>query len=46
MKRSGLFAAAIVAVALFSLRQDLGAANPNSAETYKQLNLSIPIRII
>src|SRR6266478_4506390 len=39
MKRSGLFAAAIVAVALFSLRQDLGAANPNSAETYKQLNL-------
>src|SRR6266850_31522 len=39
MKRSGLFAAAAVAVALFSLRQDLGAANPNSAETYKQLNL-------
>jgi carboxyl-terminal processing protease len=39
MKRSGLFAAAIVAVALFSVRQDLGAANPNSAETYKQLNL-------
>src|SRR5438876_4183955 len=39
MKRSGLFAAAIVAVALFSLRQDLGAANPNSTETYKQLNL-------
>ena len=39
MKRSGLFAAAVVAVALFSLRQDLGAANPNSAETYKQLNL-------
>src|SRR6266478_6578342 len=39
MKRSGLFAAAVVAVALFSLRQDLGAANPNSSETYKQLNL-------
>src|SRR5882724_2893520 len=39
MKRSGLFAAAVVAVALFSLRQDLGAASPNSAETYKQLNL-------
>src|SRR6266446_4370457 len=39
MKRSGLFAAAVVAVALFSLRQDLGGANPNSAETYKQLNL-------
>src|SRR5438045_9094081 len=39
MKRSGLFAAAVVAVALLSLRQDLGAANPNSAETYKQLNL-------
>src|SRR5437016_1290793 len=39
MKRSGVFAAAVVAVALFSLRQDLGAASPNSAETYKQLNL-------
>src|SRR5258705_13996159 len=39
MKRSGLFAAAVVAVALFSLRQDLGAASPNSTETYKQLNL-------
>src|SRR6201993_3925836 len=39
MKRSGLFAAAVVAVALFSLRQALGAASPNSAETYKQLNL-------
>src|SRR5437773_2190867 len=34
-----LFAAAVVVVALFSLRQDLGAASPNSAETYKQLNL-------
>src|SRR5262245_37399856 len=39
MKRSGLFAAAVVAVALLSLRQDLGAASPNSQETYKQLNL-------
>ena len=39
MKRSGLFAAAVAAVVLLSLRQDLGAANPNSAETYKQLNL-------
>src|ERR1700738_3063109 len=39
MKRPVLLAAAVVAVALFSLRQDLGAANPNSAETYKQLNL-------
>src|ERR1700752_2467316 len=39
MKRSGLFAAAVVAIALFSLRQDLGAASPNSTETYKQLNL-------
>jgi carboxyl-terminal processing protease len=39
MKRSGLFAAAVVAVVLFSLRQDLGAASPNSGETYKQLNL-------
>src|ERR1700739_1067162 len=39
MKRSGLLAAAVAAVALLSLRQDLGAASPNSAETYKQLNL-------
>ena len=39
MKRSGLFAAAVVAVALFSLHQDLGAASPNSEETYKQLKL-------
>jgi carboxyl-terminal processing protease len=39
MKRSGLFAAAVAAVVLLSLRQDLGAASPNSAETYKQLNL-------
>jgi carboxyl-terminal processing protease len=39
MKRSGLLAAAVAAVVLLSLRQDLGAASPNSAETYKQLNL-------
>src|SRR5882762_5075126 len=39
MKRSGLLAAAVVAVALFSLHQDLGAASPNSEETYKQLKL-------
>src|SRR6201998_254650 len=39
MKRSGLLAAAVVAIVLFSLRQDLGAASPNSTETYKQLNL-------
>jgi hypothetical protein len=38
MKRSGLLAAAIVVVVLFSLRQDLGRS-PNSAETTKQLNL-------
>src|SRR6266567_1070405 len=39
MKRSGLLAAAVATVVLFSLRQDGGAASPNSAETYKQLNL-------
>src|SRR5260370_15562686 len=39
MKRSGLLAAAVAAVALLSLRQDLGAASPNSTDTYKQLNL-------
>ena len=39
MKRSGLLAAAVAAVVLLSLRQDLGAASPNSTETYKQLNL-------
>src|SRR6476660_3134805 len=39
MKRSGLLAAAVAAVVLLSLRQDLGATSPNSAETYKQLNL-------
>ena len=39
MKRSGLFAAMVAAAILLSLRQDVGAASPNSAETYKQLNL-------
>jgi carboxyl-terminal processing protease len=39
MKRSGLLAAAVATLVLFSLRQDVGAASPNSADTYKQLNL-------
>ncbi len=39
MKRSGLLAAVVATVVLLSLRQDVGAASPNSAETYKQLNL-------
>ena len=39
MKRSGLFAAALVTVLLLSLRQDGGAATSNSPDTYKQLNL-------
>ena len=39
MKRSGLIAVAAATVLVFSLRQDVGAANPNSGETYKQLNL-------
>jgi carboxyl-terminal processing protease len=41
MKRSGLLVAAAVAstVVLFSLRQDVGAATANSADTYKQLDL-------
>jgi carboxyl-terminal processing protease len=41
MKRSGLLVAAAVAstVVLFSLRQDVGAATSNSADTYKQLDL-------
>jgi carboxyl-terminal processing protease len=39
MKRSGLLAAAVVTVALLSLRQDGGAATSNSTDTYKQLNL-------
>src|SRR6516165_6760679 len=39
MKRSGLLAASIATLVLFSLRQDVGAATSNSTETYKQLNL-------
>ncbi|HEX4184665.1 MAG TPA: S41 family peptidase, partial [Stellaceae bacterium] len=39
MKRSGLLAASIATLVLFSLRQDVGAAAANSTETYKQLNL-------
>ena len=40
MKRSGLVAVAVATtIILFSLRQDVGAATPNSAETYKQLDL-------
>ena len=39
MKRSGILAAVITALILFSLRQDVGAATSNSTETYKQLNL-------
>ncbi len=39
MKRLGLIAAAAAMVVVFSLRQDIGAATPNSSETYKQLNL-------
>jgi len=41
MKRSGLIAAAAVATTLLlvPLRQDVGAATPNSADTYKQLDL-------
>src|ERR1700739_3107504 len=39
MKRTGLLAASFATLVLFALRQDVGAASPNSAETYKQLNL-------
>ena len=39
MERSGLLAASIATLVLFSLRQDVGAAASNSTETYKQLNL-------
>src|SRR4029077_21112545 len=39
MKRSGIFAAVVATLVLLSLRQDVGAATPNSTETYKQLNL-------
>src|SRR6201981_3355616 len=38
MKRSGILAAVVAGVVLFSLRQDVGAATANSGETYKQLN--------
>src|SRR5262252_1616580 len=39
MKRSGILAAVVATLILFSLRQDVGAATSNSTETYKQLNL-------
>ncbi len=39
MKRSGILAAVVATVVVFSLRQDVGAATSNSTETYKQLNL-------
>src|SRR5262250_2508573 len=39
MKRSGILAAVVTALVLFSLRQDVGATTSNSTETYKQLNL-------
>jgi carboxyl-terminal processing protease len=39
MKRSGILAAVVTTLILFSLRQDVGAATSNSTETYKQLNL-------
>jgi carboxyl-terminal processing protease len=39
MKRSGVLAAVVTTLILFSLRQDVGAATSNSTETYKQLNL-------
>ncbi len=39
MKRLGLLAAAAAILAIFSLRQDVGAATPNSTETYTGLNL-------
>src|SRR6201987_1758329 len=39
MKRTGLLAASLATLVLFSLRQDVGAAASNSTDTYKQLNL-------
>src|SRR5262245_11429925 len=39
MKRLGLIAAAVGAVFLVTASGELGAASPNTAETYKQLNL-------
>ena len=39
MRRLGLSAAAVAAVLVFSSRQDIGQAAPNSSQTYKELNL-------
>src|SRR5437870_6405138 len=39
MKRSGFLAAAVATLVLFSLRHELEAARPNSAETYEQVSL-------
>src|SRR5579864_9491267 len=39
MKRLGLIAAAAGAVFLFALHQDVGAASPNTSDSYKQLDL-------
>src|ERR1700739_467843 len=39
MKRTGLLAASFATLVLFALRQDVGAASPNSADSYKQLDL-------
>src|SRR5258707_2324365 len=39
MKRLGLIAAAVGAVFLFTLHQDVGAARSNTADSYKQLDL-------
>src|SRR5271155_5264492 len=39
MKRLGLIAAAAGAVFLFTLHHDVGAASPNTADSYKQLDL-------
>jgi carboxyl-terminal processing protease len=39
MNRTGLMVAAAAAAAVFCLRQDVGAAPANSADTYKDLNL-------
>jgi carboxyl-terminal processing protease len=39
MKRVGLIAAAAGAIFLVTLGHEVGAAQPNTAETYKQLNL-------
>src|SRR5271170_7630545 len=39
MKRLGLIAAAAGAILLFALHQDVGAASPNTSDSYKQLDL-------